>query len=263
MPKSSQKDEQSNEIIKELEKFIDKTGYDWLKSNKKSPSNKSVNILFNERKLVAYLLLVYIILWLFLILLVYLLFYSDVSSWRNYVVLILMMIILFMIGLGFIDSIFLIFKRKKPKEFINKIREVRIDDYWDVIKKLGNNIDLASLKKEKIKIKVILNKIKKSEKRMEKFNYIFALLFILLIVFVFGIPVHSLDKNWIVSILGISGVIAIITATLSLIREVSDGYIIIYEKCLFILQEAEVLANALEEQRFRNIMIENKARVRE
>lgn len=136
------------------------------------------------------------------------------------------------------------------KEAIDRAASYDIDSYYEVINILGNQFKQKALNQEEIRFNLIINERKYRKNILIKLTPALAIIIVLAGVYTFGMPNYEqITNKFFNTFLSISGIIAIVKIALDVYNELLSKDVIVYERCVLILQKAQNIAKKKEEKR--------------
>lgn len=255
----SEQKKTSSEILKILNNFVESDQFELklnqLKDNRKRENcnNFLVKIIFNP----LYLSLFIVFIGTSYLLLALLMLQRgsevvDVNQFLRMTVFILgglTGLLIWRIYREFIKTI-----KNTRKKAIDRAANYNIDSYYEVINILGNQFKQKALNKEEIRFNFIINERKYRKNILVKLTPALAIIIVLAGFYTFGIPNYDqITNKFFNTFLSISGIIAIVKIALDICNELLSKDVIVYERCVLILQKAQSIAKEKEEKRASSI----------
>lgn len=126
---------------------------------------------------------------------------------------------------------------------IQRLRNYNTNSYHQIIQELGSNFTKNDLSKAEVEFRSITNQIKDRKGFLSKINPFLAIVIVILIIFLFGLPNFNQQGNQIFSsILSASGIITIIKIVLDIYIELVSKDLVIYDQCILVLQKSQNIA---------------------
>lgn len=113
---------------------------------------------------------------------------------------------------------------------------------WRIVKKLSEGISTSALKYVESRFKLLIETSQQKEKVSASFLPILAILAVVLFIWSFGIPIQKLKNLLYGAISGVSGAVVILLV-FQFLFSLDSQDLVIYKRCLAILQQAQVIAN--------------------
>lgn len=146
-------------------------------------------------------------------------------------------------------------EKDDPTKWIKLAEEHDPNEHRKIIENIGNNNSVRDIKIEEQRYKIVTISQAKRKKTTDTTIPLISFLYGMLILFVFGIPEDWENILEIATVAGF-GIIPLIQIILSLFAESSSVSLLIYQHCLFILQEALIIAEERENNQ-KNNSVEN------
>ena len=132
-----------------------------------------------------------------------------------------------------------------PTKIIDLAEEYDPSNHLKFIKYIANNNTVRDIKREEQRFKIVIISQARAKNIVNSAIPIISFVFVVFVLVIFGIPQNWGNSLEIATIAGF-GIIPFITISLSFFIELVSKNLIIYQHCLFILQEALIIAEERE-----------------
>ena len=145
-------------------------------------------------------------------------------------------------------------EKDDPTKWLDLAEEHDPNEHRKIIENIGNKNSVRDIKIEEQRYQIVAISQAERKKQTDKIIPLISFLFAMLILVIFGIPQNWGNTLEIATIAGF-GIIPLIQIILPLFAK-SSVSLLIYQHCLFILQEALIIAEERETS-LKNISVEN------
>jgi signal transduction histidine kinase len=231
----------SSEILNVLKNFIE-NNKSLIKISRKKSSNFTTLLLNKWTLTIASCFSVFLSL-------IFIFFKIEFTSYTFFLYLILLILLLItstIAILGF-SSLFETISENRIESFYTTA-SYDLKSYHQTIEYLGETFYEENLKDEEFRFKLAVNQIKGKGSVVEKITPFLAIFFVVVSILILGFPSENDEVKFLLgTIAGISGIVGFVKVMLDAIFKWLDYQIIdVHEKCILILQAAQLIAKEEE-----------------
>jgi hypothetical protein len=230
----------SNEILSVLKKFIESNKN--LITRSTNTSYDLINLLSRSNN--RWLLVI------FFTILGYILSTLVFSGFKLYLFVYLLILLLIPLLLVTGNHLYTLYKyiKKIRVKAISIVENYDLEPYHQIIEYLGETFYEENLKREEFRFKLALNETKRRVGILEKATPLLAILLVVMGIYILGSPSENSEMKFMYgTIVGIPGIAFLVKVILDIIYKWLDYQTIdVYEKCVLILQAAQLIAKEEE-----------------
>ena len=143
-------------------------------------------------------------------------------------------------------------KQTRPRAVLNA-EAYNFNPYYELINELGENFYAEHLQREELRFKLILEDRRKESNIIQKGSLLISILLIVLAIWIYGPPKEDTEISLLFdTIVGFSGISFVVKVALDILLEWRDQQDMdVYNKCIFILQNAQIIAKEEESDALR------------
>ena len=238
------------QIQRELYSFFDEN-QDKLKRKRAKKSLNALDTLLQNRW--------FLVIWaltITLFLSIVTLFILDILKWLiQFLFICFLGLLLVFITYSFYKELQLLFLsvKQRARLVISNAAAYSVNSYDKIVEKLGENFYADDLQREELRFKLILDDRRKKANLIQKITLLLSISIIALGIFIFGSPEEGTEIDLLSgTIVGLSGISLVLKVFLDILFEwFFQQYIDVYNKCIFILQNAQIIAREEESDALR------------
>ena len=143
-------------------------------------------------------------------------------------------------------------KQTRPRAILNA-EAYNLDSYYEIINELGEKFYAEHLQREELRFKLILEDKRQESNILQKGSLLLSILLIALGIWIYGPPKEDTEISLLFdTIVGFSGISFVVKVALDVLLEWRDQQNMdVYSKCIFILQNAQIIAKEEESDALR------------